>query len=168
MLLACRLGLRESDIVELQLNDINWETNQISVIQRKTKKNITLPLLQDVGWALIDYLKNGRPISESPYVFIRLIPPYSKFHQASSINVIFQKYIRAAGLSTPKEKNCGLHSFRHTLGRILLEKEISLPLISEILGHQSIKSTETYLKINLDGLFQCPLNPNEVFNDDPI
>jgi site-specific recombinase XerD len=124
-----------------------------------------LPLLKDVGWALIDYLKNGRPVTGSKKVFIRHQPPFVGTMDSTNMNRIFTKAIHVAGLSIPKGKPCGIHSLRHTLGRILLENEVSLPVIAGVLGHQTIKSTETYLKINIEKLFQCPLNPEEVFNE---
>ena len=166
ILLACRLGLRSVDIIALSLDNINWETKEITLCQRKTRNHLTLPLLKDIGWALIDYLKNGRPHTECNEIFIRHNPPFDKLASPATLNRIFQKAIHSAGLSIPKEKKCGVHSLRHTLGRVLLESEVSLPVIAGILGHQTIKSTETYLKINIEGLFQCPLNPEAVFDEE--
>ena len=79
---------------------------------------------------------------------------------------IFTFRIHNAGLRIPRGKNCGIHSLRHTLGSILLEKETPLPIISQILGHQSIKSTSTYLRLNMKGLAECPIDPDKVFNDE--
>ena len=166
ILLACRLGLRASDIINLSLDNLNWETKEIRLYQRKTGNFLVLPILKDVGWALIDYLKNGRPVTESNKVFIRHKSPYGRSMYPSNLTRIFIKAVHLAGLSIPKGKPCGVHSLRHTLGRVLLENEVPLPVIAEILGHQTIKSTETYLKINIEKLFQCPLNPEEVFNEE--
>jgi len=166
ILLACRLGLRATDIISLSLENINWEAKEIALNQNKTGNHLALPLLKDIGWALIDYLKNGRPETNCKEIFIRHNPPYNKLATSATLNRIFQKAIHSAGLSIPREKKCGVHSLRHTLGRILLENEVSLPVIAGILGHQTIKSTETYLKINTEGLFQCPLNPDDVFHDE--
>jgi len=166
ILLACRLGLRASDIVNLSLDHLNWETKEIRLYQRKTGNFLILPLLKDVGWALINYLKNGRPTTESNEVFIRHHPPFTGFMTSANLNRIFKKAIHFAGLSIPKGKPCGIHSLRHTLGRILLENEVSLSVIAGVMGHQTIKSTETYLKINIEKLFQCPLNPEDVFNEE--
>lgn len=68
-LLAARMGLRSCDIKALEFSFINWTEKTISFTQKKTKKYLTLPLTDDVGWAVIDYLKNGRPVSDSKYVF---------------------------------------------------------------------------------------------------
>ena len=69
VLLAARLGLRIGDIRNLKLHDIDWTKKQISIIRHKTQKALLLPLPEEVGWAVIDYLKNGRPVTESPHVF---------------------------------------------------------------------------------------------------
>jgi len=71
ILLAARVGLRSSDIVNLKFNNINWETNQISIKQQKTNSPATLPLLKDVGEAIINYIKNGRPNVANQHIFIR-------------------------------------------------------------------------------------------------
>ena len=76
LLLASRLGLRVSDIRNLKVEDINWETREIRITQVKTKEPLVLPLPTDVGWAIIDYLKNARPISDAQEIFLRVVPPY--------------------------------------------------------------------------------------------
>lgn len=72
VLLAARLGLRIGDIRNLKLHDIDWTKKQISIIRHKTQKALLLPLPEEVGWAVIDYLKNGRPVTESPNVFPKI------------------------------------------------------------------------------------------------
>jgi integrase len=69
-----------------------------------------------------------------------------------------------AGLRVKRGERCGIHSLRHTLGSLMLEKETPLPVISQILGHRSIQSTETYLRINMSGLAECPIDPEKVFD----
>ena len=76
LLLAGRLGLRASDIANLQFSNIDWEKSEIRLTQYKTGNPISLPLLNDVGNAIIDYLKYGRFKSESQNVFISGRAPY--------------------------------------------------------------------------------------------
>ena len=166
LLIACRLGLRACDICKLQLRNFNWETKEIHLTQKKTQHTIILPLLNDIGWAVIDYIKNGRPKTDDPYLFIRANPPYNALAGSPAIENIFTSRIHNAGLRIPRGKKCGIHSLRHTLGSILLEKETPLPVISQILGHQSIRSTSTYLRLNMNGLAECPVNPDKVFDDE--
>ena len=66
ILLGARLGLRTMDIKHLKLDNLKWQNNRIEFMQSKTSRMQSLPLLPDVGWAIIDYLKNGRPKVDSP------------------------------------------------------------------------------------------------------
>lgn len=166
ILIASHLGLRAVDIKNIKLSDFDWQKKVLTITQEKTRHTITLPILNDVGWSIIDYIKNGRPQVDCNYLFIRHNSPYDGFFSSSGISAIFTKRIHEAGLNINRDKKCGVHSLRHTLSVALLEKEIPLPIISQILGHQSIKSTETYLKINIQGLKECPMDPERVFDDE--
>ena len=146
--------MRSCDIKALQFSYINWKEKTISFAQKKTKKRLSLPLPDDVGWAIIDYLKNGRPISDSEYVFIQHTPPYAQYADMRNILV---KQMRKAGISTPANKRIGMHCFRHSLATTMLEKGVALPVISQTLGHADISSTEVYLRINLSQLKLCAL-----------
>lgn len=153
-LLAARMGLRSCDIKALEFRFINWTEKTISFTQQKTKKNLTLPLPDDVGWAIIDYLKNGRPTSDSKYVFIQHTPPYGQYTDLRNVLV---KQMRKAGIETPADKRIGMHCFRHSLATAMLENGVPLPVISQTLGHADISSTEVYLRINISQLRLCAL-----------
>ena len=153
-LLAARMGLRSCDIKALEFSFINWTEKTIAFTQKKTKKDLTLPLPDDVGWAIIDYLKNGRPISDSKYVFIQHKPPYGQYTDLRNVLV---KQMRKAGIETPANKRIGMHCFRHSLATTMLENGVSLPVISQTLGHADIASTEVYLRINVSQLKLCAL-----------
>ncbi len=163
LLLAVCLGLRSVDIANLKLSNIDWEKKMIFITQEKTSKNLTLPLLNDLGWSIIDYIKNARPQIESEYLFLEHRAPFLPL-TPSGISSIFTRRLRDSGIKIISGKKYGIHSLRHTLGTLLLEKETSLPMISQILGHQSIKSTETYLKLNMNELSKCPIDPDRVFD----
>lgn len=163
LMLVVRLGLRASDIKTLEMGNLDWNRKQIVIIQSKTKKRLELPLLDDVGWAIIDYLRNGRPKTNSPAVFINHKAPYGAFKMTNSMQHILYKYMRIANIEIPRNEHCGLHSLRSTLARTMLEVGTPLPVISEVLGHQSVQTTAIYLKINLDALRRCPIDPDEVF-----
>jgi site-specific recombinase XerD len=165
LLMVARYGLRCSDIKNLKLENLQWVNNTIQFQQHKTGRFILLPMLGDVGWALIDYLKNGRPKTNSEYVFVRHNAPFMEFAPNSAMNRILVKYIRDSGISITRETPLGMHSLRHTLASTLLAENIPLPVISEILGHVSMKSTDVYLHIDHDRLRECALNPEEVFNE---
>jgi len=166
MLLVARLGIRAGDVKKLKLTDFNWNTKSINFTQEKTKSTASYPILNDIGWAIIDYLKNARPVSSSPYVFIRMNAPYEAFGKDANLYNIITKYTRLAGISIPKGKRHGLHSLRHSLASGLLEQGTPLPIISEILGHLNAKSTSVYLRTDIEGLRACALDPDEVFLND--
>ena len=163
LLLVVRLGLRVSDIRGLKLYNLNWSRKTISLTMQKTKQPLELPLLDDIGWAIIDYLKNGRPETKCDRVFVRHRAPFDSFGENESFYRELHRYMVKAGLEIPLDLHCGLHSLRSTLARNMLEAKVSLPVISEVLGHQSIQTTSIYLKIDLSGLQKCVLDPEEVF-----
>ena len=163
LLLAVRLGLRVSDIRGLKLHNLNWSRKTISLTMQKTRQPLKLPLLDDIGWAIIDYLKNGRPETKCDSVFIRHRAPYDSFGENECFQHDLRRYMLKAGLEIPLNIHCGLHSLRSTLARNMLEAKAPLPVISEVLGHQSVQTTSIYLKIDLNGLKKCALDPEEVF-----
>ncbi len=163
ILLVAHLGLRTIDIKHLKLDNLKWQDNRIELIQSKTSKALSLPLLPDIGWAIIDYLKNGRPKVESPYVFLRHIAPLEPFSDEDRLHQIVVKYMKLAKIPISPQKKKGMHSLRHTLASRLLEEKTPLSVISDILGHVNSDSTAVYLKVNIDMLRECALNPGEVF-----
>jgi site-specific recombinase XerD len=155
LLLASRLGLRASDIAGLKFSHIDWDKNEINLAQHKTGNPISLPLLSDVGNAIIDYLKNGRFNSASQHVFLTARPPYiptTCLMVCSAIRDIILK----SGVSV-KNRHHGPHSLRHSLACRQLENNVSVHVISEILGHTVLDSTMSYLRIDLTSLLKCSL-----------
>jgi len=158
ILLVARLGLRSIDVKRLTFENFKWNENYIEFSQSKTSSPIRLPLLKDVGWAVIDYLKNGRPVSDSPFVFLRHLAPIGPFSDEDHLQQMIMKYIRLAKIRISNKK-VGMHSFRHTLATTLLEQHQSIESIADILGHQSVESTPVYLKSSLGLLRECALDP---------
>lgn len=160
LLLASRLGLRASDIADLQFSDIDWDKNMITLTMQKTKKVIELPLLADVGNAVVDYLRHGRPKSDSQNVFLSGNAPYvaaTKNMVCAAINVI----ILRSGVDT-SGKHHGPHSLRHSLASAMLNGGSMMPVISESLGHRSTQTTLAYLKIDIRSLQKCALPVPEI------
>ena len=155
ILLIARLGLRSSDVAALRLSDIDWEKERLRIIQKKTGNPLELPLLEDVGEAIIRYLKTARPKTDSDHVFIRQKPPFTEF-QPGCVGALVRRYLQISGIPTTGRKR-GSHILRHSLASRLLEHEIPLPVISEILGHTSTQTTMTYLRINIAELKKCAL-----------
>lgn len=156
ILLAARLGLRASDIARLRFEHLHWSTSSIHIKQHKTGREVTLPLLADVGNAIIDYLKYARPSSSATQVFLTARPPYSPFSSSNIVTQVVQRAFSKAGISI-QGKRFGPHALRHSLASRLLEVRTVLPIISEVLGHHSTESTRYYLRIDLKSMQQCIL-----------
>lgn len=160
LMILSRLGLRASDVCNLKFENILWENSLLSLYQYKTGKLIELPLLPEIGEALIEYLKFGRPVSSEPYVFLLAQSPFCKT-TPSTINSLVNRAMNHAGINTTTRKH-GSHALRHSLASILLKEQVVLPVISEVLGHSSSESTKVYLKIDEETLRQCALDVPEV------
>ena len=155
ILLLARLGLRSSDVANLRFSNIDWENDMIRLTQVKTGNPLELPLLSDVGEAIINYLKNARPKSDSDHVFIRIKPPYTEFNPGAVGALVHERLVKA-GIHLEGRKS-GSHALRHSLAKRLLEHEIPLPVISEILGHTNTETTMTYLRVDINELKKCAL-----------
>ena len=163
-MLVAKLGIRVGDVKSLKLSDLDWHKQEICFIQEKTGNTINFPIIEDVGWAIIDYLKEGRPKqSTSKILFIRMHAPFEEFGQNANLHNIITKYTRKAGIKVPKGSRYGLHSLRHTLAGTLLAQGTPLPVISDILGHADPKSTAVYLRTSHENLRLCAIDPEEVF-----
>ena len=155
ILLAARYGLRVSDIIGMRYCNLDWENNRIVVYQQKTGKKVVLPLSEEVGGAIIDYLQYGRPKIDLPYIFITAIAPYKEL-TANGMGMAIKDYFRIAGVNFTNKKH-GPHALRHSLASNLLKSNESLPVISEILGHSNTETTMEYLRVDLNLLRQCAL-----------
>jgi site-specific recombinase XerD len=157
ILTALRLGLRSGDIRALKFGDIHWAKNVIAIVTQKTKNALTLPLLEDVGSALIDYIKNARPKTDSPFIFQTHIAPTAPL-SAPGMSSIVKRYAGKAGINTSPERHLGPHLMRNTLASALLEAHVPLPEISGILGHAQTRTTQQYyLRIDIQQLRGCAL-----------
>ena len=158
ILLAARYGLRIGDIRTLKLTDVNFNTNQIHIIQQKTSKPLTLDLLPDVGWALIDYLKYGRPQVSAAEIFLRHVHPYGPLGKTDNMGYVIRQYAIAAGIrkNTEKAHHC-FHMLRYSLASDLIQQGISLTTISGILGHSQLSVTSRYTQLDIPQLMDCAL-----------
>ena len=161
ILIACRLGLRCTDIKNLCFENFNWAEKKLCFTQSKTGQPIELPLVPDVGWAVIDYLKYGRPKVDSSRIFVRHMAPFLPFAEGDHLDQLIRAYMVKAHIPM-RGKHRGMHSLRHTMASVLLEKDTPLPVISDIIGHLDTNSTAIYLKVDMERLAECPLDFEEV------
>lgn len=163
LLLATRLGMRTSDIRLLQFSNLDWDNNLIYFEQFKTGKLIELPLLTDIGEAIIDYVQHGRPKSAYKYVFLRASAPYEPL-TSTGLYCRFNKYFTRSNLSLAKRRRGG-HAMRHSLATNLLKKGTPIAIISDSLGHTDSVTTMRYIHLNIDGLLKCSLEVPSVNED---
>lgn len=162
LLIVARLGIRIGDLCNLKFSNIDWSNQRIDFVQGKTQHRISLPLLKDVGWALIDYIKNGRPKIDTPYIFVTHVAPFKEFDQGNRHSRMVRKYMNLAHLTSVNTHKCGMYSLRHTLASTMVENREKFSNISATLGHRSEDSTAIYLKTGVELLRDCALEIPEV------
>jgi len=155
--LAIETGLRVVDILNLKLSDINWRTCEIAIIQNKTDEAIQLPLMADVGNAIVDYILQARPQSDSPYIFLRTVKPHTKLGNTGNGKNIISRYLAKAGIEHKAWDGKTFHAFRRTHGTRLVEAEVPLPDIADLLGHKVLDSAKRYISHNDEMLRVCCL-----------
>lgn len=148
LLLLARLGVRAGEVVQLSLEDINWEAGEL-LIRGKSAHIDRLPLPSDVGRALACYLKRGRPRCSSRRVFIRTKAPRQGFSGSAAVDGIVDRALSRARLNPPQR---GAHLLRHSLATRMLRGGASLTQIGQILRHQVLQTTEFYAKVDLGAL----------------
>lgn len=156
ILLATRLGLRASDIANLKFSDIDWENSIIKIIQNKTGREIELPVIAEIGNAIIDYIKNGRPKSNLKNIFLSARHPVRTLN-GQSFTATVNRCMSAAGVDI-SYRHHGSHSLRHSLATNLMNNGVTFPIISETLGHYTTDSTMIYLGVNIKSLIECSLD----------
>ncbi|QUN31768.1 tyrosine-type recombinase/integrase (plasmid) [Cupriavidus sp. KK10] len=148
LLVLARLGLRSSEVVFLELDDIDWDAGQLSV-RTKGGQRIELPLPADVGKALAAYLQHGRPKSASRRVFLRARAHITGLRGPSSLGSVVRRALQRAGIDAP---TTGAHQFRHGLATQMLNHGASLSEISEVLGHRHPQTTMIYTRVDIKAL----------------
>ena len=155
--LICYLGLRISDVIYLKINDIDFNENIIKIIQNKTNEKLSLPLIEEIKYPLLDYLKNVRPDkAENDYIFVKQDKPYEHNVKLTLHNYVIRRYFIKAGVDIAGRK-AGFHALRHSFSTMLLNEDIPLYSISTILGHQKLDTTILYLNIDVSKLKELAL-----------
>lgn len=148
LLLLVRLGLRAGDIVHLRHADIDWEHGALQVTGKGRRQSM-LPLPQDVGDAILNYLEHWRPDVGDEHVFLRVNAPFVPLASSSAVSSLVNRAARRAHLSASR---IGAHILRHTAASLMLRKGVSLQTISRLLRHQSIDTTVLYAKVDVEML----------------
>jgi integrase len=146
LLLLARLGLRGGDIVRMRLSDLDWVEARLVVVG-KGRREVRLPLPQDVGDALLAYLRGRRPVVGCDRVFLRARAPWRPLANSTSVSVVVERAIERAGVTTPTR---GAHLLRHSAATAMLREGISLPSIGVVLRHRSTETTAHYAKVDVE------------------
>lgn len=158
LLLAAEYGWRASDITGFSFQDIDWDNNVIRLTQHKTKVPVEFPLLASVGNAIVDYLKYSRPKTDAQELIVSLENANKgKPLSSPTVHSIVSKYMKRAGIKNWKNKKHGPHAMRHSLATNLLKKNVAMPVISTVMGHQRTETTSIYISVDYDKLKQCAL-----------
>jgi len=141
-------GVRSGEVRRLRLDDIGWSCEQIRIVRSKTGREQTLPLEPSVGNAIVRYLREGRPKSESREVFLTLRAPHRPLSAGGLYHVVEHHLTK---VSSPR-KGCGPHALRHACARHLVESGRTFKEVGDHLGHRSPDSTRIYAKVALASL----------------
>ena len=149
LLLLARMGLRAGDVLQLRLADIDWRAATLSV-SGKNRRQTLLPLTQEVGDGIVDYLLHGRPTTASDYLFVRAIAPFRPFRDARGVSDVAKLALRRAGVDA--RVYGAAHVLRHSAASSMLRQGASLQEIAAVLRHQSTVSTQIYAKVDVVAL----------------
>lgn len=149
LLLLARLGLRAHEVVGLRLDDIDWREGRL-LVRGKGGREARLPLPQDAGDALLDYLKTERPAAPTDHVFLTSCAPIGPLRTAG-LSAVVARAIERACVQAPGH---GTHLLRHSLATRLLREGAALDTIGAVLRHRNIDTTALYAKVDVDLLRQ--------------
>ena len=154
MMLGTVLGLRACDVIALKLTDIDWLRGEIRVVQSKTSNPVILPLTQDVGEALKDYILNARPSTADNEIFLRINAPHKRLAAAVTVGEIYRGCCISAGLPA----NARFHNLRRALGTSMVTNGISVYDVAQVFGDRNVNSTIPYLATDAKHLKMCALS----------
>ncbi|PAJ75770.1 hypothetical protein CJF42_03370 [Pseudoalteromonas sp. NBT06-2] len=146
ILLLSRIGLRAGDIVDMKLDHIDWHNGSVRLVGKMNREDC-LPLSQDVGDAILDYIENARPPEKIAEVFLCLNAPHRPFSSSVAVSSLVASAIKRSGIPTPA--SCGAHLLRHSAATQMLRAGATLETVSSILRHRSLDMTAYYAKVDI-------------------
>lgn len=148
LLLLARLGLRAGDVVGLRLGDIDWKGGTL-VVCGKGRRAARLPLPQDVGDAILEHLRDGRPTLDDDHVFLRIRAPHQPLQCSKAVADIVRLAAARAGVRPPCR---GAHVLRHSAATAMVRSGVPLAAIRMLLRHRSEGTTAHYAKVDVPAL----------------
>jgi integrase len=158
--------MRSSDIVNLTLDDLDFDNEKLCFFQQKTGTALELPMLPEIKEALESYIHNGRPQSSEKRIFIRQHAPYQSI-TTSVLRFETSRYFRAAGIDITGKKH-GPHTFRSSLVSSMVNDSIPYEAVRKILGHSDPSAIKHYAKLDIEILRHCAIEvpePSDKFKE---
>jgi site-specific recombinase XerD len=140
-----RLGLRCAEVAALRLDDIDWVNGTLTVAGKSGRVD-RMPLPVDVGEALVDYLRHGRPATGERCVFVRAVAPFTPV-RSSSVSCIVARAARRAGLGTIHG-----HRLRHAAATETLSAGAGLEEVAQLMRHAGVATTVIHAKTDQNRL----------------
>jgi site-specific recombinase XerD len=150
VLLTSRLGMRAGDVAEMTFDSISFSRNSIELTQNKTGQPLTLPLLQEIRDALLEYIRDARPSAEHNYVFSRANAPFERI-TTSVIRHALTGYFKAAGVDITNRKH-GPHSLRSSMASSMVNSGVPYEVARKALGHADPQAIKHYAKLDVENL----------------
>ena len=149
LLLLARLGLRAGEVAALELDHLRWSEGALLVAGGKSGRDRLLPLSDEVGRALEEYLRKSRPPSESRRVFLGTVAPYLPLAHGGAVCTIVLRHLRRAGMPSDRR---GAHLLRHSAATQMVRRGASLKQVADVLGHARLETTAIYAKLDVETL----------------
>jgi site-specific recombinase XerD len=155
LLILARLGIRGNEVAHITLDDIDWIEGRLLIRNVKNHCERRLPLPQDVGQALIDYLQHARPSTAHRTIFLSFHAPFQPLQTPTAITHIVHRCLANAGISV--SKGYAAHLFRHAAATQMVRGGASFKQVADVLGHHSLQTTAIYAKLDIAALSQVAL-----------
>jgi integrase/recombinase XerD len=155
LLLLATTGLRNKELRSLELRDIRWRASEVLVRRTKAKRDRVVPLLQEAGAALAEYVLHARPRIDSQRVFLSHVAPIGPFRSSGAISRIVRSRLQQGGIELSRV--AGAHLVRHSLATQLVKQRRPINEVADLLGHRSIDTTAIYVKVALPQLADVAL-----------
>lgn len=150
LLMLATYGMRAGELIRLRLDDVDWRAERFRIRQSKTHIESCLPLVKTVGEALLAYLQHGRPQTDRREVFLKIRAPLGPLSSSGSLSSVVHRRLLEAGIEVKGRH--GAHAFRFARALSLMRGAVSLKWVGDLLGHQSEKSTHTYIRLATEDL----------------
>ena len=144
VLLLARLALRPGEVAALRLDAIDWEQALVAV-RGKSRRSAALPLPQETGDTLKDYILRARPRTSCPTVFRQFRAPHGCL-SACAVSAIVRRAMKRAGIDGAGLP--GAYVFRHSRATHLLRGGAAPETVGALLRHQSVKTTALYARVD--------------------